>query len=297
MPDGVYYALCVHPDRPFESNGATVPAGGTAAKKQREGLSLQTLVIAAVASGIAAIVTSHVWRSGTAVAAAMTPVIVALIKEALQRPLESERVRRPVSKVSEIATARRAVAGAAAARTEAAQRHAPAFGSNVPPPPPPGPRAADAGVETAGDQLLSPRRNYVSGAGTVPRRRGLHVKLAIVTGLLAFVIAALVLTVPELLFGSAVTSSHSTTIFGGGSSKSSQSDKKKSDSKTGSDKQNQPKNQGTQTTPSQQQQQPTTTTPQQTTPQQTTPQQPAPSGSAPAPSSPPPSSSPAAPTP
>ena len=282
----------MHPDRPFESNGATVPAGGTAAKKQRDGLSLQTLVIAAVASGIAAVLTSHVWKSGTAVAAAMTPVIVALVKEALQRPLESERVRRPVSRVSEIATARRAVAGVAAARTEAAQRQSAGYGSNVPPPPPPpAGQNGDQGLETAGDELLSPRRNYVSGSGGITQRRRLHVKLAIVTGLLAFVIAALVLTLPELLFGGAVSSNHRTTIFGGGTS-SSQSDKKKSDTNGSSDNQSKQQDKNTQTTPSQQQQQPTQTQPQQTTPSQPQQQQPqpAPSGSAPAPSSPAPSS-------
>ena len=64
------------------------------AKKERD-LSLRTLAIAAIASGIAAIVTSTFWKNGTFVTAALTPVIVAFVKEGLQRPIESDLVRRP----------------------------------------------------------------------------------------------------------------------------------------------------------------------------------------------------------
>lgn len=53
-------------------------------------LSLRTLVIASIASAVAAIVTSRFWRSGTPIAAAMTPVIVTIVSEALRRP--SERI-------------------------------------------------------------------------------------------------------------------------------------------------------------------------------------------------------------
>src|SRR3954471_11090437 len=83
-----------------------------------EGLSLQTLVIAAAASAAAAVIVSHVWKNGTVVAAAMTPVIVAIVKELLARPMESEIVRKPVSK---IASGSRAALGSArlSARTAA----------------------------------------------------------------------------------------------------------------------------------------------------------------------------------
>lgn len=173
-----------------------------------EGLSLQTLVIAAAASATAAILTSHLWKDGTVIAAAMTPVIVSIVKEMLAKPMDSELVKKPVQQVSRIASGRRAVAGAAAARTEAVR------GAAAPPIDPP-----EAEL-TAGDVLLShPRRTY----GQTPWRRRLHLKVAVVTGLLAFVVAALVLTVPELVFGGSVTSSHRSTTFfgGGGSSKSS----------------------------------------------------------------------------
>jgi hypothetical protein len=52
------------------------------------GLELSTLIIASISSVVAAVVVSHVWGGGTVMAAAVTPVIVALTKEALARPAE-----------------------------------------------------------------------------------------------------------------------------------------------------------------------------------------------------------------
>jgi hypothetical protein len=50
------------------------------------GLQVSTLVAAAIASVVAATVVSHFWQAGTIMATAMTPVIVALVKEAVERP-------------------------------------------------------------------------------------------------------------------------------------------------------------------------------------------------------------------
>src|SRR4051812_49624753 len=72
-----------------------------------EGLSLQTLVVAAAASGLAAIVVSHLWKGGTVIAAAMTPVIVAITRELITRPMESEIVRKPVQQVGRLASSGR----------------------------------------------------------------------------------------------------------------------------------------------------------------------------------------------
>jgi hypothetical protein len=253
------------------------------ASKQREGLSLATLVIAAVASGTAAIVVSHLWRGGTVVAAAMTPVVVAIVREALERPMKSEAVRRSAT------TARRAVAGAAAVRTEGARRQSPGVGTAPTPPPPP-----SNGEVTQGDVLLThPRRTYGangSNGGFFSRLRGNHLKIAIVTGLLAFVIAAAVLTVPELLFGSAVSSGHRTTIFGG----STKTEKKSNSNGNQGDQGKQSTDQSTppsQTTPQQ-----TPSQPQQTPSQpQAQPQQPPSSGGGSSPA--PPVPAPSGPTP
>src|SRR3954454_15238839 len=83
-----------------------------------EGLSLQTLVLAAASSAAAAIIVSHVWKNGTVVAAAMTPVIVAIVKELLAKPMDSEIVRRPVQQVSRVASpSRRRAPGGVGVRT------------------------------------------------------------------------------------------------------------------------------------------------------------------------------------
>src|SRR3954463_8823952 len=97
------------------------------AKTSQEGLSLQTLVVAAVASGVAAVVVSHVWKDGTVLAAAMTPVIVSIFKELLQRPIESDVVRRSASRVGSVAAApaRRVVTTGGATRTRSGPRLAP----------------------------------------------------------------------------------------------------------------------------------------------------------------------------
>jgi hypothetical protein len=233
----------------------------TERRRSREGLSVQTLVIAAVASAAAAIVTSTFWRGGTIVTAAMTPVIVAIVKELLARPLESEVVRRPVSAVRAVAPT---TVGArrferprdARVPVEAgrARRDAPpggARGSADPRPPAPTsavaerPRAADAG----------PIRTY-------GRRRRLHLGVAIATGFVAFVVALVVLTVPELIFGGSVAGKGDTTLFGGRTEK-------------------------TTTAPSQTSTTPTSTSPTKTSPQGQTHTSTAPSQTSPSEQSPP----------
>lgn len=59
------------------------------AESEEEGrVELRTLVIASGASAAAAAVTSQLWIAGTWIAAAVTPVLVALISEAMHRPTE-----------------------------------------------------------------------------------------------------------------------------------------------------------------------------------------------------------------
>src|SRR5437899_2528874 len=54
----------------------------------RGGVSVPTLIIAAISAVVSALVVSHFWRSGTLWATALTPVVVALVKEALERPAQ-----------------------------------------------------------------------------------------------------------------------------------------------------------------------------------------------------------------
>jgi hypothetical protein len=146
-----------------------------------------TLVIAAISSAVAATVVSRLWQAGTVMATAMTPVIVTLVKEALERPAQ---------RVSSIATRSGPPPVARVARAV------------VPPPPevdaPPPPMAPDP--------QLTQMRVYGRDRSKVGRRW----KLAVATGLLGFVVCVAAMTLPELVAGrSVVSGQHHTTIFGG----------------------------------------------------------------------------------
>lgn len=280
------------PSKPSSSSfDSRVSLGGVAAPRtsveppteferpRREGLSVQTLMVAALASGVAAVVVSRIWDKGTIVASAMTPVIVAIVSEAIRRPMESERVRRPV----------RAVASGVRPRTGRTP-------TVIAPPAPDidqGLQQRDEGVEPG------PVRVYGSGSAkrVVGRRRKLPFKLAIVTGLIGFVIAAAALTLPELIFGgSVVGGQRDTTYFGGGGGSSATTRDKKATDQQSTDKTtpqqtttdttpSTPTTTGTQTTPAPSGSPPPTTTGQ-TAPPPSTSTTPAPTPSVPAPTPP-----------
>ena len=58
-------------------------------KQAKPGLSVSTLMIASLSSLAAAVVVSRLWGGGTLIGAAMTPVIVALVSEGLNRPAKA----------------------------------------------------------------------------------------------------------------------------------------------------------------------------------------------------------------
>ena len=64
------------------------PATRSAEREEERRLNTRTLTIASAASATAAAVTSQLWIAGTWIAAALTPVLVALISEAMHRPTE-----------------------------------------------------------------------------------------------------------------------------------------------------------------------------------------------------------------
>src|SRR5689334_17597993 len=86
---------------------------GAPEQKSGGGLSIQTLLISALAAVAAATIVPMLWEKGTIIATAMTPVIVALVSEGL---------RRPVQQVSAVApkVTRRSGTGAALRRFEPA---------------------------------------------------------------------------------------------------------------------------------------------------------------------------------
>jgi hypothetical protein len=59
-------------------------------RSQQRGSEIEftTLVITAVASAVAAFITSKVWAAGTLASAAFTPVVIAVVKEALRKPAD-----------------------------------------------------------------------------------------------------------------------------------------------------------------------------------------------------------------
>lgn len=150
-------------------------------------LDIRTLAIASLASAGAAALTSQFWIKGTPIAAAVTPVIVALISEMLHRPTERITQR---------------LAADAGTPMQAA-------GATGPPPAEQG--EAAPGPEGAPQPAIdSPVRVYRNGRG-----RRLALGAALVTGALAFATAALALSVPELITGNSLFNSDRRTTLGG----------------------------------------------------------------------------------
>ena len=173
-------------------------------KEKSGGLSLQTLLISAAAAVAAATIVPMIWEQGTVIATAMTPVIVALVSEGL---------RKPVERVSTVAprVARRSGTGAAlrrfdpdAARTDSPERIG-ARGQGPERFEPPADRR-DGPPPTRGDDPYGLRE---------PERRRPRLRIALVTGALAFLVAAAVVTASELaLFGGSVSGERGrTTLF------------------------------------------------------------------------------------
>jgi hypothetical protein len=69
---------------------------GDRGKRHDESLSLLTLIIGSVSSAAAAVIVHEIWRAGSILGAAVTPVLMTLFAEALRRPAERVTVRMPV---------------------------------------------------------------------------------------------------------------------------------------------------------------------------------------------------------
>jgi hypothetical protein len=205
-------------------------------EKQKSSISIQTLAISAAAAVAAAVVVPLIWDRGTLVATAMTPVIVALVSEALRRP--AERISSVTPRVT------RRSSGVPVSSPHSAERFDPL---------PPDERAADPPPRRGGryDRLPADERADVppprrggrydrASNGTEPfdplppdqrdagpttrdddpfglrARRGPaphHWRLALATGAAAFVIAVVALTMSELVLGGAATREGGRTTF------------------------------------------------------------------------------------
>ncbi len=160
-------------------------------QRTQHGLSVKTLLIAGSASAVAAIVIPMLWRPGTVFAAAMTPVIVAVVTEVLKRPVDtvSAVATRPVRRT-----------------TDVLDRDDDPFDPLAPP--------------SAEELEALPQATRTTSA--LHRRKpltGRQWKLALATGLTAFAAVAVLFTVTELVAGGSVSTPSRTTFFSGGSSK------------------------------------------------------------------------------
>ena len=224
----------------------------TTEREEERRFNIRTLAIASVASATAAVVTSQLWIAGTWIAAATTPVLVALISELLHRPTE---------RIAERFTSDRpAVLG------DERAEHTP----EAEPAPPAERTPAEPGP--------APIRVYRSA--TPPRRRRrIAVGAVLATGALALVIAVFALTVPELIAGGAIGKDNGGTTFFSRDRDRSRSDDDKKTPAGDTEKERQPTEGATEDTA----EQPTTTETLTEQPTQTTPttEEPAPAESAP----------------
>ena len=160
-------------------------------------IDLPTLIVTAVASAIAAYVTSKIWAPGTLAAAAFTPVLVAVLKEMLIKP-------------AEVVTRAVPVRGVVRSSGGPQDHGLPAGSLSRDPGVPDTPEDIEARIAQLGEAPGSSRPGH---------RRAW--RAAIVTGLLGFLVAAVIITVPELVAGSSASGGgRDTTLFGGGKSSS-----------------------------------------------------------------------------
>jgi hypothetical protein len=182
------------------------PATRTAAapSPSSQGIDVKTLLITALSSAAAAYTCSKLWAPGTLAAAAFTPVLVAVIREALAKSTAVVVKAVPVRGVVRSAQPEgpRLPAGAEGGDWSAADLAAAAQPAGTEPLP----------VEDPVTRVAQPGEIAYHGAG----RRRRNWRVAIVTGLLGFLVAAVLFTVPELVAGeSASGGGRSTTLFGG----------------------------------------------------------------------------------
>ena len=161
-------------------------------KEPNSGLSLQTLLISSLAAVAAAVIVPMFWEKGSLFATAVTPIIVAVVSEALNRP--AKVITKAAPRV-----ARRTGTGAAIRSEQPTGVGARGGGPE---------RVTRWGEEDDPFGLRRPERT---------RRRAFPWRLGVATGLLAAVIGAGVVTASELaIFGHSVGHSDRTTsVFGG----------------------------------------------------------------------------------
>ena len=168
------------------------------------GLSVQTLLISSLAAVAAAVVVPTFWARGSLIATAITPVIVAVVSEALRRPAQVISTAAPK-------VARRTGTGLAVRKEQ-----------------PTGVGARGAGPEqlpgTHEHDGVSPEDPFGLRAAQQPRGPRVPLRVGVATGLAAAVVGAGVVTAAELGLGHSVTSpKRETSLWGGKTHKAKKS--------------------------------------------------------------------------
>ncbi len=158
-------------------------------EEKQSGISLQTLLISSASAVAAAVIVPMFWERGSLLATAITPIVVALVSEGLNRPAKV------ITQVTPRVTRRSATGAAVRAQ-----------------------QPSGTGARGDGPERMWGPEDDPFGLRTPQKRpRRAWWKLALVTGMLAAVIGAVVVTASELaIFGHSVGGSdRSTSVFGG----------------------------------------------------------------------------------
>ena len=232
-----------------------MPPSSSAEREEERRLSTRTLTIASVASATAAAVTSQLWIAGTWIAAALTPVLVALISEALHRPTE---------RVARAWTAERESRGHAPPRASTATRAEPAAVTG------------SAGPVRVYRQTSRGVTERERGRFTLAGRR-IPWRTVLLTGAAAFAIAVAAITVIDLASsGSVNTTPLGRSSGGGGSQPNDGNEGQQRDTQQNSERQQPSDTTQTPTTTAPAEQQPQSDTAPATPPTQSTPTAPLP---------------------
>jgi hypothetical protein len=144
----------------------------TAEREEERRLNMRTLAIASAASAAAALLTSRLSTAGTWVAAAMTPVIVTLVSEMLNRP--TERIARSFTSDRRSLPAAGGAGRPASPGADALPDRAPmepAAGARQARPPVPGP-GSEAPIRVYRAGQAEPRKSPLGGRGQAVGARG-----------------------------------------------------------------------------------------------------------------------------
>jgi hypothetical protein len=200
-----------------------MPPVSSAEREEERRLNTRTLTIASVASASAAAVTSQLWIAGTWIAAALTPVLVTLISEAMHRP--TERIARAWTSDRE----------GRSSGTSSTTRREPTSVTGTPGP-------------------VRVYRQSGSRTSTMLTKRRIAIGTVAATAAIAFVIGTVALTTVDLVSGGSVGkgSGRSTLFSGGGGSDKKQKQKQKQEEQK-QEEQNQDATPDRQRSPDQQQ--------------------------------------------